>query len=105
MVKAAWIGFNARYPYQWLMTQTDVDAVRRIWDTETPRFSLQAMWDTHWILVTEHNPPYDVLADLYQRTLDEPHNKVLIDYFTRFNAMPPEIEEHVRCNSNFNALV
>lgn len=84
-----------RYPHEWLLEQTDVELVCRIWNSEAPKFSIQTLWDSRRVIDSSNDAR---LLDMYQRTVDDPHNKQLIDYFTRFNSIPIDIETQVMAN-------
>lgn len=100
-IKKAWIAFIEKYPYEWFMTQTDVDMVRRIWIIEAPQFSIHALWAAHRLFDPDQLP---LASEVYQRTINEPTNKALIDYFTRFNEIPLEIEKQVWRNNNRSSV-
>lgn len=92
-IRVAWIGFTERFSYDWLRSQTDLDLVRRIWASEAPRFSHQAMWDTRR-LVRSRNEAY--ATEMYRRTLEA--NEHLIEHFVEFTTVPLEIELQIQEN-------
>ncbi len=94
MTRAAWIGFKERFSQEWLSTLADVDLLRRIWISEAPRFTFQAMWDTRRLIPCDEAHA----EEMYRRTLAEPSNTHLIEYFVQFNTVPFDIELRVQDN-------
>lgn len=101
MTRAAWIGFKERFSQEWLSTLTDVDLLRRIWTSEAPRFSYQAMWDTRRLIPCDETQA----QEMYRRTLAEPSNTHLIEYFVQFNTVPFDIELRVQDNQRRASII